>query len=87
MSLFKPREEDEEDGMPVSLKQKACPVCRRTLDPWENICPEDGSLPIAKSDLPAVQDQALGLIDPALLLGDDPVDITPVEDVDEGHER
>lgn len=69
MGLFRPREEEDDEGIPVSLQQKACPQCRRTLQPWENVCPEDGSAPISKVDLPAVQDQAISLIDPALLLG------------------
>lgn len=67
MAQFREREEDENDGIPVDLKQKVCPTCRRKLQPWEPTCPEDGSTPVAGVEMGSVEDNILGRLNPDLL--------------------
>lgn len=30
-------------GLEIDLDLRRCPVCRRDLHPWEQVCPADGS--------------------------------------------
>ncbi|MFT5223008.1 MAG: hypothetical protein ACI867_001318 [Glaciecola sp.] len=71
MAQFREREEDENDGIPVDLKQKVCPTCRRKLHAWEPVCPEDGAAGVAPVEMGAVEDSILSRLNPALLLDDD----------------
>ncbi len=80
MAQFREREEDENDGVPVDLKQKVCPTCRRKLEPWETTCPDDGSVPVAGVQMGSVEDQILSRL-PAELL----VDLDDENEDDDDH--
>lgn len=67
MAQFREREEDENDGIPVDLKQKVCPQCRRKLQPWERTCPEDGAAPVEAVTMGSVEDGILARLAPGLL--------------------
>ena len=58
-------------GLYVDLDEKACPMCRRELLPWQETCPEDGAAAVAKTALPSATPPP-----PAHLLDDD----DPAED-------
>lgn len=72
MALFREREDDENDGIPVDLRQKVCPTCRRKVQPWEATCPHDGAIPVEGVQIGAVEDQILSRLNPDLFLDDEP---------------
>lgn len=74
MAEFREREEDENDNIPVDLKQKVCPTCRRKLQPWELTCPEDGAAGVEGVTMGAVEDGILGRLNPDLFAFDDDLD-------------
>jgi hypothetical protein len=65
-----PRGDEErpggESGLHLDLDEKACPVCRRDLLPWQPTCPADGAGAVPRTSL-----RAAGLAEPpAHLLAD-----------------
>lgn len=51
-----PRKEEQPgggSGLEVDLELKACPTCRRELQPWERHCPEDGTAAVPRTSLSA----------------------------------
>lgn len=49
-----PREDEEPggSGLRFDLEQRACPVCRRDLLPWQEHCPDDGTAAVRRAELP-----------------------------------
>jgi len=75
------REAEDEDDLAKKLQERACPQCRRLLQPWETVCPNDGTASIPRTELAALDDElvaGLGL-DPALFAD---LDDTAVADAD-----
>lgn len=58
MGQFERKDEDGND-LGLDLDHKACPVCRRELLPWEDVCPEDGARAVPKDQLPSDRDPLL----------------------------
>lgn len=61
----RPEEEQEGEatGLTLDLDERACPVCRRFLHPWQDTCPDDGAAAVARADLPGMQPPPAHLLD------------------------
>ena len=75
MGFLLPQRKDDEQpggghGLEVDLDLKACPTCRRELQPWQTTCPDDGAAAVQRRDLPRDDLPA----PPAHLLADDDED-------------
>ena len=40
-------------GLHLDLDQRYCTTCRRALQPWQDICPDDGGAAVPLGDLPS----------------------------------
>ena len=57
MGVFSKKNDFEEpggggSGLHLDLDARYCTVCRRTLQPWQEQCPDDGGDAVALADLP-----------------------------------
>lgn len=56
-------EEEDASGLVLDMEERACPVCRRALHPWEDACPDDGAAAVPRATLPAMAQPPAHLLD------------------------
>ena len=72
MGVFAKKGDQEEpgggggSGLHLDLDVRYCVTCRRTVQPWETQCPDDGGDCVPLEELPSAMPRP-----PAHLLGDD----------------
>lgn len=81
--LAKGGNQDENQRLDLQLERLVCPVCRKELPPWVEVCPDDGVAVVSRTEVPT---KAGPEIPPHLLEGLED-DIPQIDDEDAPGQR
>jgi predicted amidophosphoribosyltransferase len=51
--LAKGGNQDENQRLDLQLERLVCPVCRKELPPWVEVCPDDGVAVVSRTEAPS----------------------------------